>query len=132
MKLCLDTSAYSHFARGHPPVVEVLDGAGWIGVPAVVLGELHTGFRLGSHRQRNERELAAFLANPAVTVLAVDDEAASIYADLVVALRHAGTPIPTNDLWIAAVAAREGATVLTYDAHFEKIGRIGVHRLARD
>lgn len=131
MKVCLDTSAYSHFARGHAPVVEVLDRAGWIGVPAVALGELHTGFRLGSRRRRNEHELGAFLANPAVTVLDVDDEAASIYADLVVTLRRAGTPIPTTDLWIAAVAAREGATVLTYDAHYEKIGRVGVHRLER-
>lgn len=64
-------------------------------------------------------------------VLVSEDGLASVYADLVVALRRAGTPIPTNDLWIAAVATREGATVLTYEGHFERVGRVGVHRLER-
>ena len=49
----------------------------------------------------------------------------SHYADIVVELRRLGTPIPTNDIWIAALAAREGATVLTTDGHFASIGRVG-------
>lgn len=59
-----------------------------------------------------------------VEILVVDDEAAQIYAEIVVALRRAGTPIPTNDIWIAAIAARGGAPVLTYDAHFAQIARV--------
>lgn len=123
-KLCLDTSAYSNFKRGQQPAVEAISSATWLGVPATVLGELRVGFALGSRREVNERELSAFLAHPFVTVLSVDDEAARIYAELVCALRDAGTPIPTNDIWIAATAAREGATVLTYDAHFGQIQRV--------
>ncbi len=60
-----------------------------------------------------------------VTVLDVDDEAAAHYADIVVELRRGGTPLPTNDIRIAALAAREGATVVTTDGHFSKTGRIG-------
>jgi tRNA(fMet)-specific endonuclease VapC len=124
-KLCLDTSGYSHFKRGHDDVVRLIDGAAWIGVPAIVLGELRTGFALGRRQVDNERELGTFLRNSVVSVLDVDDAASKIYAEIVVALKRAGTPVPTNDIWIAAVAAREGATVLTYDAHFRAIGRVG-------
>lgn len=130
-RLCLDTSAYSHFKRGDPAVVALVDGAEWLGVPAVVLGELRTGFALGSKRDANERELKAFLRHPLVEVLEIDDACSRIYADIVVALRQAGTPLPTNDIWIAAAGAREGATVITYDAHFRAIGRVGCQVLIR-
>jgi predicted nucleic acid-binding protein len=124
-RLCLDTSAYSHFKRGDEPVVALVDAAAWVGVPTVVLGELRTGFALGGRCEANERELTAFLRNPVVQVLDIDDACSTIYADIVVALRKGGTPLPTNDIWIAAVAVREGATVVTYDAHFATISRVG-------
>ncbi|MGE0043396.1 MAG: type II toxin-antitoxin system VapC family toxin [Vicinamibacterales bacterium] len=125
MRVCLDTSAYSQFKRGDARVAEVLDRATGVGVPAVVLGELGVGFRLGRRRHENERELAAFLAHPVVELLAVDDEVAGIYADIVLDLRRAGTPVPANDIWIAATAARWGAPVLTFDVHFQAIARVG-------
>ena len=53
-RCCLDTSAYSHFRRGDPEVVEILDGAEWVGVPAIALGEIRTGFLLGGHRPVHE------------------------------------------------------------------------------
>jgi predicted nucleic acid-binding protein len=129
-RVCLDTSAYSHFKRGDAAAVEALSRATWVGVPVVVVGELRTGFLLGARADRNEAELARFLANPAVEVLEVDDEAAQIYAEIVVAQRRAGRPVPTNDLWIAALAARSGAPVLTYDADFAAIARISTRVLS--
>jgi predicted nucleic acid-binding protein len=128
-RICLDTSAYSRFMRGEQAAVEALTRATWVGVPVVVLGELRTGFLLGGHPERNEVELARFLTNPVVEVLDVDDEAAQIYAEIVVAQRRVGKPVPTNDLWIAAVAARVGAPVLTYDGHFAAVARISARVL---
>lgn len=122
---CLDTSAYSHFRRGHEQLVELLDRAEWVGVSTVALGELRTGFILGRHRGRNEQELEEFLANPVVEVVPVDGEASRHYAEIVADLRRAGTPVPTNDIWIAATAARSGAAVLTCDSHFNEIARVG-------
>lgn len=122
---CLDTSAYSHFRRGHAELVTLVDRADWIGVPTVTMGELRTGFRLGARRERNESELEEFLANPVVEILMVDAEATRHYAEIVADLRRAGTPLPTNDIWIAATAARHGAAVLTCDQHFERIARVG-------
>ena len=121
----LDTSAYSHFKRGHSEVVSLIDGSEWIGVPSVVLGELWSGFLLGRRTRENDEELREFLENPAVEELGVDARVARVYAEIVVALREAGTPLPVNDIWIAACAAAAGASVLTYDDHFRYIRRIG-------
>jgi len=122
---CLDTSVYGNFRRGNEELAALLDKAESVGVPTVVLGELRTGFLLGDRRQRNEAELEALLDNPVVQILPVDPETSRHYAEIVAELRKAGTPIPTNDIWIAATAARNGITVLTCDDHFERIGRIG-------
>ncbi len=124
-RYCLDTSAYSRFQRGDETVVDLVDRAEWIGMPSVALGELRTGFLLGGRTAQNERELGEFLASPVVTELTVDGEVSRHYAEMVVDLRRAGTPIPTNDIWIAATAARAGALVLTADEHFERINRVG-------
>lgn len=122
---CLDTSAYSNFRRGNEEVTALLDRAEFVGVPTVALGELRTGFLLGGRQRRNETELDVFLDNPVVQVLPVDSETSRQYAEIVAELRKAGTPLPTNDIWIAATAARNGTAVLTCDAHFERIARIG-------
>lgn len=124
-RYCLDTSAYSHFQRGDGRVIEILDRAEWLGVPATTLGELRTGFLLGSRSAENETTLRRFLANPVVEELPADGDVSLYYAEIVVDLRRAGTPVPTNDIWIAATAVRFGALVLTYDGHFRRIGRVG-------
>lgn len=122
---CLDTSAYSNFRRGNAELASLLDRAERVGVPTIALGELRTGFLLGRRREDNEVELTAFLDNPAVEILQVDAEVSRLYAEIVVDLRKAGTPVPTNDIWIAAIAARNGTAVVTCDEHFEKIARVG-------
>jgi tRNA(fMet)-specific endonuclease VapC len=124
-RYCLDTSAYSHFRRGTPEVVGLIDRAEWIGVPAITVGELRTGFVRGDRRAENEAELARFLAHPVVSLVPVDGEVAHHFAEMIVDLRDAGTPLPTNDVWIAATAARVGSLVLTYDRHYEKVVRVG-------
>jgi predicted nucleic acid-binding protein len=94
-------------------------------VPSIVVGELLVGFLRGSRTAQNEAELVSFLGNPVVHELFVDRETARIYAEIWTAARSAGTPLPTNDVWIAAAAAQSGAPLLTFDAHFAAIRRIG-------
>ena len=128
-RVCLDTSAYSNFRRGKPAVVNAVDRADWIGVPCVALGEIWAGFIAGTRAEHNTAELEDFLAEPLVEVLAVDRDVARIYGEIVVDLRRKGRPLPTNDIWIAATAARFGASVLTYDAHFLEVDRVGAQVL---
>ncbi len=123
----VDTSAYSHFKCADRQVVNLIDSALWVGMPSIVLGELEVGFLLGmpERLESNREALHEFLDDPVVDELGIDYEVSRAYAEIVVALRGAGVKIPTNDIWIAAIAARHGATVLTYDAHFRAIDRIG-------
>ena len=123
-RLCLDTSAYSNFRRGEPRVAEHLDRAEWIGVPSVVVGELCAGFLLGPRAHENLDALGEFLDHPVVNVLSIGEDVARIYAEIFVDLRRRGRPLPTNDIWIAATAARNGAPVLTFDDHFREIARV--------
>jgi tRNA(fMet)-specific endonuclease VapC len=120
-RYCLDTSAYSQFKRGDPPIVDLIDGADWVGIPSVALGELWAGFLLGNRLSQNTAQLEEFLASPSVEEILIDREISRIYGEMFVSLRKAGTPVPLNDIWIAAAAARLGATVLTYDPHFQAI-----------
>lgn len=124
-RLVLDTSAYSQFQRGHSEAVARIDNALWVGVPTITVGELETGFRLGRRYDSNRDVLELFLGNSVVELIVVDNQVAQIYAEIVVALRQSGRPLPTNDIWIAACAASAGATVLTFDSHFAEIDRIG-------
>ena len=125
-RLCLDTSAYSNFQRGHRQTVDCIDRADWIALPNVVLGELWAGFLLGNRVEQNAQALALFLEHTAVETLDVDGDVARIYGEIFVELRRKGTPPPINDVWIAATAVHAGATVLTFDAHFREIARVGV------
>lgn len=121
MNVLLDTSAYSALHRGHPAILDVLRRSETVAVPAVVLGELHSGFRAGTRCAEHTEQLTRFLSKPSVRVLNVTEETALRYAEVDVYLRRKGRPIPRNDVWIAAVAIEYGLQLLTLDEHFREI-----------
>jgi tRNA(fMet)-specific endonuclease VapC len=123
-ELLLDTSAYSAFMRGHLQVKVALAEADRIHLSPIVLGELHAGFQTGSRRAENERGLRRFLSSPRVRLTEMNDETALRYAEIFNFLRRAGTPIPTNDIWIAANAMQHGLRVLTTDAHYTRLPQV--------
>jgi tRNA(fMet)-specific endonuclease VapC len=118
MKLVLDTSAYSLLARRHPGALDALREARQIFLPAICLGELHAGFRKGTRHAANVRFLGEFMSAYEVDVIEVDPHVAELYGAIHDELRRAGTPIPTNDLWIAAACRSVEGTLLTGDRHF--------------
>ena len=120
----LDTSAYSAFMRGHLELKHALQQTDEIYLNAVILGELLMGFMGGRHRQKNQLELHQFLVSPRVTMVDINEDTAERYAVILNALWKAGTPIPTNDIWIAASAMQHGCRLLTVDAHYQKVGQI--------
>jgi tRNA(fMet)-specific endonuclease VapC len=116
--LVVDTNAYSGFMRGEPRAVQALGAAHEIHLPLIVLAELLAGFAAGSRPQKNRDELARFMSSPRVHLMNPDEKTARHYADVFVALRKLGMPIPTNDLWIAALARQHRLPLLSFDAHF--------------
>lgn len=119
-----DTSAYSLAIRGHREIEEVLRQAETIFISPVMLGELHAGFRKSDSGRKLENTLRTFLASERVRQIAIDQDTADRYAIITDGLRRSGTPLPTNNVWIAAGAMQYGLTVLTADAHFRKIPQI--------
>ena len=112
--------------RGDPQVKRALRGADEIILNPVVLAELRAGFLRGTQRTRNEQELQTFLDSPRVNTIPIDDEAADRYAVILTSLWKAGTPVPTNDIWIAASAMQHGLRVLTTDEHYCHINQVVV------
>jgi len=123
-RFLLDTSAYSAFRRGHPGIQRALQEADAIFLNPVVLGELLAGFIKGSNQRQNEKELRAFMESDRVRFLPLDEETSERYAVILNALWAAGTPIPTNDIWIAASAMQHGLRLLTTDAHYPKVPQV--------
>ncbi len=123
-KVMMDTSAYTAFLRGSLEIKEAVQQADEIVFNPVVLGELMAGFLMGRNEKRNRAILKDFLSSPRVIVVEIDEETSERYAVIVKSLRMKGTPIPTNDLWIAASAMQHGLKVLTTDKHYLEVPQI--------
>ena len=121
MKLTIDTNAYSELMRGNRVVIGLIESAEEIIVPPIVLGELFTGFYRGNRTEKNIEELDAFLEKPGVIIADINRSIAERYGFIVKYLKIQGTPIPTNDIWIAAIAMNTGSKLLTKDDHFENV-----------
>ena len=121
MNVTLDTSAYSQMRRGNQAILDVVRRSGTIALSAIVLGELHSGFRAGNRCAENIAQLAEFLSKPSVRVINVTEETALRYAEIDVYLRKRGRPIPRNHVWIAAIALEHGLQLVTLDVHFREI-----------
>ncbi|MBM9536219.1 type II toxin-antitoxin system VapC family toxin [Desulfobulbus alkaliphilus] len=120
-KILIDTNIYSSALRGETEVVGVLKRVSHIGISAVSLGELLSGFRGGKRERQNREELAYFLDSPRVVLYNIDQDTAEYYCAILNQLKKRGTPIPTNDIWIAATAFQYGLQLYTLDGHFTKI-----------
>lgn len=123
-RLVLDTSAYSHFRAGDDRVLDWVAAAEIVFLPTIVLGELEAGFALGRRELANRTLLAEFLAEPFVAVLPVTPTVARHYGRLFASLRRVGTPIPINDIWIAATTLDCGGHLLTFDGDFSNVSHI--------
>lgn len=124
MRVAIDSNRYTDFCRGVPEVVEVIEGAAEIFVPLIVIAEQRAGFAHGIHREKNERTLTKFLNNDSVFVLSPDDQTTFFYADLYFYLRKKGKPIPTNDLWIAALVLQHNLVLLDRDTDFDHLPQL--------
>lgn len=124
-RVVLDTSAYSQMRAGHAEVLDFIAAAEMVLMPVTVIGELEAAFEFGRRSRENRSILEAFLAEPFVVTLGVSVQVARAYGRIFARLRRAGTPIPVNDLWIAAEALDCGGHLVSFDRHFERVEGLG-------
>lgn len=124
MRLALDTNRYTDLCLGEASVVETVERADEVWLPFIVVGELRAGFAVGTQGPRNEAVLRRFLLKSGVRLLYADEQTTHHYAAIYRQLRKHGTPIPTNDMWIAALVLQHSLLLFARDAHFDAIPQI--------
>lgn len=119
--ILIDTNVYTSALKGEHETIKVLQRANEIVVCSITIGELLSGFKAGNKGKKNREELAEFLDSPRVQVYGIDTNTAEFYSEVLNNLRKKGKPIPTNDIWIAAVAFQYGLLLFTKDKHFKYV-----------
>ena len=124
MIIAIDTNVYSEFMRGDSHCLSTLERATEIVVPIIVLAELRAGFAVGTRSRTNLEALEEFLQLPNISILSPDPLTAVFYADVFKSLRQQGTPIPSNDIWIAALAIQHNIPLFSMDKHFDRVANL--------
>ena len=120
-RILLDTNAYTAFLTGDERVLNALTEAETAFLSAIVIGELYAGFCGGNRLKENKALLARFLQKSNVRVLDVTAETGEVFGQIKNELQKAGTPIPLNDVWLAAQAMETGSVIVSFDAHFDQV-----------
>jgi len=121
VKLLLDTSAYSAFNRGDARLKSYFQSTNTLILPLIVIGELRAGFAVGSRQRTNERLLQRFIDSPNVEIVPLSMATTQHFAAIYSELRRQGTPIGTNDIWIASLSREHSLELLTLDKDFKNI-----------
>ena len=116
LRFAVDTSFVIALIKGAVTSTRLLSE---VGFPFAVIGELRFGALGGRDPERKLARIDDLIGRS--NTLAADGETARVYAEVRLRLKRAGTPIPENDIWIAAVCLQHGLTLLTLDRHFERI-----------
>ena len=119
--IIIDTNAYSEFKKGNPAAVEIIRSVVNIVLCPIVIGELLAGFVLGTREETNRKELKEFILSKRVIVINIDNLTAECFAHIFKSLKIKGTPLPTNDIWIAALAKQYEYPIFTFDKHFLQV-----------
>ena len=122
--MILDTNALSAFIDGDSKVISVIFRLARVAIPVIVAGEYRFGIAQSRHRSRMEQSFEEFLES--CSILIIDATTTHHYAAIRLDLKRAGTPIPANDVWVAALSRQHSMPVLSRDKHFDRV--IGLKR----
>jgi tRNA(fMet)-specific endonuclease VapC len=123
-KIILDTNAYTAYLTGDKKILTAIAGAEIIYMSIFVLGELYAGFKGGSKEEKNRQILNTFIQKPGVIVINATERTSEIFGEIKHSLKRAGTPLPINDVWIAAHGIETGSVLISYDGYFKKISNL--------
>lgn len=124
--MILDTNALSAAADDDPGLAAVLARAEQPAIPVIVLGEYRHGIAQSRNRATYENWLEGLLHD--CMVLDIQEPTTHYYAEITLELKRKGKPIPTNDIWIAALCRQHSLPLLSRDRHFDLLA--GIKRIA--
>ena len=124
VRVALDTNRLCDLFRGDTTLARRLEVCDEVWIPLVVLGEIKAGFYGGNRPKQNDIVLRKLLAKATVDVLLPTRATAEQYGRLFTQLKRAGTPVPDNDLWIAAQVLEHELMLITRDGHFQRIPQL--------
>jgi tRNA(fMet)-specific endonuclease VapC len=87
-------------------------------------GELFYGVEQSTRKDENKKKIEEFAE--ASLVLECDLDTARLYGKIKNQLKVKGSPIPENDIWIAALAGQHQLILVTRDKHFNSIETIAI------
>jgi len=119
VRLALDTNRYIDLCNGDTEALTLLEEAELVVLPFIVLGELRAGFAGGRRHAENDRILRRFLLKDRVEIFFAGEQTTHHYANVFRQLRQQGTPIPTNDMWVAALVLQHDLVLYARDKHFD-------------
>jgi tRNA(fMet)-specific endonuclease VapC len=124
-KVALDTNIVIGLLEGDVSIVNKLDlFTGDLFIPIIVLGELRFGAFNSKHIEENLEKIESVKTR--CGILQINDLAATEYGNTKSYLRKQGTPIPDNDIWIAALAIQYECALITRDEHFKNVTALSV------
>ncbi|HEY2545901.1 MAG TPA: type II toxin-antitoxin system VapC family toxin [Candidatus Acidoferrum sp.] len=123
--MILDTNALSDAAEKNPAIIQILSAVPQLAIPVIALGEYSAGIARSRHAAYYREWLDTLLADS--LVLDITDTTTHHYAAIILELRQIGRPIPTNDIWIAALCRQHNFPLLSRDRHFDVVP--GVQRV---
>lgn len=124
--MILDTNAYSAFKRNDKRFVDLIEKCELLIISPILVAELYSGFLAGNRTRENIEEFNLFLQLPKCIQITINSEIAKNYSEIYFNLRRKGTPIPTNDIWLAAICLTYKYPILSIDKHFKNIENIEI------
>ena len=117
--MLLDTNAVSYFMDGDAQAVATISALDAVAIPAIVVGEYRFGTLQSRFKSRIESLFDEFLGS--CLVLIVNIGTTHHYAAIRLELKRAGTPIPANDVWVAALSRQHSMALMSRDEHFDQV-----------
>jgi tRNA(fMet)-specific endonuclease VapC len=127
-EVSIDTNTYSALTDGNAHITSLLSSVDRLIFPFIVIAELLAGFRNGSREKRNREQLFQLLASNTSDIIYADMQTSEHYASIFAKLRGKGRMIPTNDMWIAAIALQHGLPLCTLDSDFDHVDGLTIIR----
>jgi len=124
--ILLDTNIVSAWLKGETVIADKMDASRKVYIPVIVIGEMHYGAQYSMDVQKNIDNIKKVASR--YEILLVNNDTAVLYGLIKALLRKKGSPIPENDIWIAATAKQHSLTLITRDKHFNEIEGLAVEK----